>query len=68
MSQVHPFPIVPRRVAHDVTDTDVAARVRLGHITTKELYERFQHSPFAEWFERQGQYLRRQAIKEQPSS
>lgn len=48
------FPIIPRRVAHDVTETDLASRIRSGLVTVEEIQERFERSGFAEWMQRQG--------------
>lgn len=54
MTSVVALPIVPRRVVHDVTETDLAARIRAGLVTKEEIQERFAQVGFAEWMARQG--------------
>lgn len=48
------FPIIPRRVAHDVTEVDLASRIRAGLVTVEEIQQRFEATGFADWFQRQG--------------
>lgn len=49
------LPIVPLRVADDVTDADLASRIRRGDVTREEIEKRFLESTcFADWMQRTG--------------
>lgn len=58
----------PRRLAHDITETDLASRIRQGLVTREEIVERFQNSAFAQWFERQGIAVYRHGVLSAPPS
>lgn len=57
------FPIVPRRIAHDVTETDLASRIRAGLVTVEEIQQRFEATGFAEWMDRQGLAIWQRGIR-----
>lgn len=48
------LPIIPRRVTHDVTETDIAYRIRHGLMTPAEIAERFESFAFACWYQMRG--------------
>lgn len=62
-ASVVPFPIVPRRVVHDVTEVDLASRIRRGDVTYEEIQQRFERSGFADWMRRQGLELWRNGVR-----
>lgn len=62
MDNLITFPIIPRPVAHDVTEIDLAAQIRRGDVTFAEIARRFEHVGFAEWMQRQGLQIYRLGV------
>lgn len=56
------FPIIPRPIAHDVTEIDLAAQIRRGDVTFEEIARRFENVGFADWMERQGLQIYRLGV------
>lgn len=56
--------VIPRNVAHDVTETDLAAQMRRGMVTKEEVAARFESLGFAQWMQRQGLEIWRTACRE----
>ncbi len=54
MDNVHKLNFPPRPIRHDITDVDVASRIRLGMVTRDEMRERFESRSFKEWFRWRG--------------
>ena len=54
MGNVHKLDFPPRPLKHDITDVDVASRIRLGMVTRDEMRERFQNCSFQQWFRWRG--------------
>lgn len=48
------LPIVPRRLSHDITDTDFAARLRQGLVARTEIEERAFKDAFLDWMKWKG--------------
>jgi hypothetical protein len=57
------LPLIPRRVVHDVTEVDLASRIRAGLVTHEEIQQRFAASGFADWFERQGLQIWQRGVR-----
>jgi len=53
-SNVHKLNFPPRALRHDVTDIDMAARIRRGLVTRDEMRARFESRSFAEWMKWRG--------------
>ena len=54
MTKVIHLNIPPRTLRHDVTDVDVASRIRAGLISRDEMRARYESRSFAEWMRWRG--------------
>lgn len=53
-SNVHKLNFPPRTLRHDVTDIDMAARIRRGLVTRDEMRARYESRSFTEWMKWRG--------------
>lgn len=68
MSNMVPLAMRPRILRHDVTDIDLASRIRQGLVTREEIAERFEHAGFSDWFNRQGFEIYKYSIVNSPGT
>ena len=54
MTKVIHLNIPPRTLRHDVTDVDVASRIRAGLISRDEMRARYESRSFTEWMRWRG--------------
>lgn len=62
-NNIVPFPIIPLNRAHDVTETDLAARIRMGIVPRREIEERAaMREGFKDWLQRQGLHVWKRGV------